>query len=223
MILKKVMKDNQIVYVEISKEEAANAENKDETVVYLDEETKSEEPVKNDEETTEKPEDEIDADDEEDDETPSFARGFARRIKHNIDRQMRRAGVHTHFHTSDDEDDDPKTRKLMMMLPFMDEEDIHEIIEKYLAGDADFSKLKLPAIMPFLNEQDCDAVFKKALTSKELNHYLMAVAPFVSQAALSKLIDQYLAGEYPDLDIDSLYPFLDPKDIKRAFHHWLKK
>jgi hypothetical protein len=131
-------------------------------------------------------------------------------------------GAHQSFYFNDDSNDS-LTRQLLRVLPFMDEDDIHEVIEKYLSGDPVYANLKLPAIMPFLDEKDCDAVFKKAVESKELGHYLVALAPFVSQAALSRLVDQFIEGAYPDLDIDSLYPFLDSKDIKRAFEYWLKK
>jgi hypothetical protein len=51
----------------------------------------------------------------------------------------------------------------------------------------------------------------------------VSLAPFVSDEALSKLVDRYLAGEFPDLNLDNLYPFLNAKDIKRLFHSMMDK
>jgi len=221
MILKKVIKDNQTIYVAVDKAEAEEMEKRGEEAIFVDED---------DEEKEEAKEKERSSDDdksffEHGSRAAEFAHRFRDRFQHGFGPRMRKAGMNGRFSYShsDDEDDDPKTAQLMRILPFMDDEDVHEVVEKYLAGDPDFAKLKLPAIMPFLNEKDCDAVFKKALESKELGHYIGAVAPFVSQKALSALVDQYLDGVYPDLDINRLYPFLDPKDIKRVFSYLLKK
>ena len=45
------------------------------------------------------------------------------------------------------------------------------------------------------------------------------MTPFVSKKCLSSVVDGYIAGEYPALDMDELYPFLSDKDIKRIFFH----
>jgi len=225
MILKKIVKDNQTVYVEIDKAEAKEAAKRGEEVLFTDDDEIEEEIEEEIEKAEEKEEDER----EDHEKTHGFeharqaaesARRMGERIRRNMDRHF--GHMHYAFHGKD-EDFDPRTGHLLRLLPFMDEEDIHEIVTKYLDGDPDYAKLKLPAIMPFLSDEDCDAVFKKALENKELGHYFAAIVPFVSQTALSALVDQYLEGKYPDLNIDQLYPFLDPKDIKRVLHHWMKK
>jgi hypothetical protein len=38
---------------------------------------------------------------------------------------------------------------------------------------------------------------------------------------LTKIVDNYIDGKYPDLVIDDLYPFLCDADIKRIFYHIL--
>jgi hypothetical protein len=225
MILKKTMKDNQTVYVPVTQEEADEARKNGETIIYTDEDQVSDQnDIKEQKQESNHPE----RDSIEDDvirnakRTAFFAKRFAERLKRDWNPHLHKMGAHQSFYFNDDSNDS-LTRQLLRVLPFMDEDDIHEVIEKYLSGDPVYANLKLPAIMPFLDEKDCDAVFKKAVESKELGHYLVALAPFVSQAALSRLVDQFIEGAYPDLDIDSLYPFLDSKDIKRAFEYWLKK
>jgi len=225
MILKKTMKDNQTIYVPVSQQEADEARKNGETVIYLDED---EAPEQN-----ESKEDKHESKQQESDyfenegvrdakKAAFFAKRFTERLKRDWNPHLHKMGGHQSFHFNNDSSDSV-TRQLLRILPFMDEEDIHEVVEKYLSGDPDYANLKLPAIMPFLDEDDCDAVFKKVVESKELGHYVVAIAPFVSEEALSALVDQFLEGAYPDLDIDSLYPFLDSADIKRAFHYWLKK
>jgi hypothetical protein len=36
---------------------------------------------------------------------------------------------------------------------------------------------------------------------------------------LSDVIDGYIDGKYPKLDVDSLYPFLADEEIKKLFYH----
>lgn len=215
MILKKVTKDNQTTYVEISPSEAEEARKNGETVIEVADEKKEEEHERNHEHG---PHINMGSN------AMRFAEHMKERIERDIGPEMRKFGHRFSFHQeSDDEADDSINSRLLRILPFMEDEDVHEIVQKVLASDPEFAKLKLPAIMPFLNDEDCDAVFKKALTTKELERYIVAVVPFVSQKALAVLVDQYLEGAYPDLNIDGLYPFLDSKDIRRIFNYLMKK
>ncbi|HAV19545.1 MAG TPA: hypothetical protein DCX17_00785 [Firmicutes bacterium] len=222
MILKKIIKDGQEIYVKLTPEEAKEASKNDDEFIHVDEDDDDEDI---DEALDEEKEEEKEKEKERE---GRHGRGsmfeFTQRIKNDINRSirphMRHLGKTFSF---TDEDDDPETSKLMRILPFMDEDDVHEIMQKYLDSDPKFAKLKLPAIMPFLSEADCDEVFKKALTTKELERYISAIVPFVSEKALSGLVDQYLEGKYPNLNVDRLYPFLNPKDIKRIFHHLMDK
>lgn len=219
MILKKVMKDNEPVFIEITKEEAEEAKKQGETIIFLDKQVEVEETEQFQEEKPSSKSEKVDEDDEKETDFEKQVNKFTKQFTGSFGPHWHR-NMHFSFKN---EDDDPRTRKIMRILPFMDEADIHEIVEKLLSGDPSYANLKLPAIMPFLTQKDCDAVFKKKLESNELGHSIVAMAPFVSQDALSSLVDQYIIGAYPDLDIDSLYPFLDSKDIKRAFHYWLNK
>ena len=73
--------------------------------------------------------------------------------------------------------------------------------------------------MPFLSNEDCDALFKKALDENWTN--IVNIVPFVSSKALSLFVDEFIDGKYQNVDIESLYPFIDSKDIKKLFKHFM--
>ncbi|MDD2433726.1 MAG: hypothetical protein PHW67_00455 [Bacilli bacterium] len=115
-----------------------------------------------------------------------------------------------------------KTKKLLQILPFLDEEDVHEVVTKFLEGDAVLSGNELVAVLPFASEEDCNALFMRTLEKGDDNYNPVAIAPFVSEECLSKVVDRYLAGEFKDLNINALYPFISSKDAKRLFIQILK-
>ena len=114
----------------------------------------------------------------------------------------------------------PKTKKLVSMLPFMDDEDIHEVVIGILENKEEYKDLDLVSIMPFLSTEDCDALFKKALDENWA--IVVNIVPFVSSTALSIFVDEYIDGNYQNIDIESLYPFIDSKDLKKLFQHFMK-
>ncbi len=111
--------------------------------------------------------------------------------------------------------------KLMQIIPFLDDDDVHEIMEDILSDPDKYDGLNLCAIMPFLSESDCNALFMRIAldTNKKYEYSLSSLAPFVSEKCLSKLVDKYVAGELEDVNMDQLYPFLSSKDVKRLFKH----
>lgn len=136
---------------------------------------------------------------------------------------------HYGHHQDKDEDEDEeeekplssKTSKLMRMLPFLGEEDLHALMEKILADDKTVQGLDLAAIMPFLEEEDCDRLFLRSLeTGGEVT---MNIVPFVSESCLGSVIDAYIGGKYPSLNVDSLYPFLDADSLKKLLQFELSK
>ena len=113
---------------------------------------------------------------------------------------------------------------LVAALPFLEEEDIHELIQDVLEN-GDYENLPLTAILPFLNEKDCDELFRKAVIEGEYlkDHDPTALYPFVSDKCLSELVDAFLEGKVSDLEPDTLYPFLESKDVRKLFRYFLKK
>jgi len=124
--------------------------------------------------------------------------------------------------TKHDERKESKMTRLMKIIPFLDDEDIHDLLDKVISEDGDTSDIDLMMIMPFLNQEDTNRLFEKALKGNHSKINLVAVAPFVSEASLSLVVDLYIEGKIQSDDMDELYPFLSSKDVKRLFEHVIK-
>lgn len=112
-----------------------------------------------------------------------------------------------------------KSDKIISMLPFMDKEDIHELVQEILNGSEEYKDISLSSIFPFLSKEDCDALFLKALEDQNDKINICSLAPFVSEEALSSFVDKYIEGQYQDVNINVLYPFLKSSDIKKLFKY----
>lgn len=112
--------------------------------------------------------------------------------------------------------------KIIDVLPFLDDEDIHEVIMSMVneMEDSEYNGLDLEDILPFASTEDCDLLFQKALSAQG-NIDIGSLAPFVSDAGLSAFVDEYIKGNYPNADVDELYPFLSSKDVKRLFKYYI--
>lgn len=116
-----------------------------------------------------------------------------------------------------------KQKKLMQILPFLDEEDIHDLFVKIMDDAETMKDIDLVMIMPFLDEADASELFKKALLEGNTRFNPVAIAPFVDEEALSGVVDLYIEGKIKHANIDSLYPFLSSKDVKRLFEYVLSQ
>lgn len=121
-----------------------------------------------------------------------------------------------------DERKESKMTRLMKIIPFLDDEDIHDLLDQVINDDRSASDIDLMMVMPFLNQEDTDRLFAKALKENHSKINLVAVAPFVSEASLSLVVDLYIEGKIQSKDMDELYPFLSSKDVKRLFEYVLK-
>ncbi|MBE6536594.1 MAG: hypothetical protein E7673_01445 [Ruminococcaceae bacterium] len=124
-----------------------------------------------------------------------------------------------------DKSNDPNSTeaKLLRLLPYMSREDAHEVCEKILASDEMMKKINVAEIMPFVSSDDCDALFLKSIKTLDGECDIVKAVPYVSKSCLSSVVDGYITGEYPELDIDSLYPFLADAEIKKIFYHIINK
>lgn len=120
-----------------------------------------------------------------------------------------------------DRSDDPNSTeaKLLRLLPYMSEEDAHEFCKKLVASDEMMKKVNVADIMPFVSKEDCDALFLKCIILTDGKSDIAKAVPYVSKTCLSVVVDDYINGKYPDLDMDSLYPFLSDEEIKKIFYH----
>lgn len=116
----------------------------------------------------------------------------------------------------------PKEKKILAMLPFMDDEDIHDIFTEVIKNPEEYSDVNPTIFLPFLEDEDITELFKIALKSGDTD-FISAISPFVDDEDLDDLVDEYIAGKLPNLDIDTLYPFLSSDAVKKLIRFELKK
>lgn len=111
------------------------------------------------------------------------------------------------------------------ILPYLDDAQLHEIVLSIVndAENSEYKNLDLEELLPFLNEKDTDLLFVEGISNHNSKIKPVDLAPFVSENALTVFVDEYLKGNYQDVDIDDLYPFMKSSDIKRLFIHFLEQ
>lgn len=115
-----------------------------------------------------------------------------------------------------------KKINILEMLPFLDDEEIHQIYLKILEKDPDYQVLNITSLLPFLDDDDVDKLLIQAVKDPNLGVHYTSIAPFASDEALKALVDEYVSGNLMDVHMNHLYPFLNSKDIKRLFEYYLK-
>ena len=111
--------------------------------------------------------------------------------------------------------------RLLRLLPYMSKKEAHEVAEKFLENDELLESLDITTVMPFLTKDDCNSIFLRCVSLGNIDFDLAKATQYVSDSCLSSVVDDYIDGLLPDLDIDEFYPFLKDSDIKRLFYHIL--
>ncbi len=209
MILKKVIINENEVFEPISFEDALVYDDKD-NLVFTDEDEKEKfedrlEDPEDDDEDDEEEEDNEEEDDDEYDEDELFLGGL---LNH----------IYPYKKKS-------KTSRIVSSLPFLDKEDLHEIVGKILNGDEDYKDISPTVLFPFLSKDDCDELFLNVINNGEYKKKfsISTLVPFVSKEALSKFVDKYIGGEYQNVKVDYLFPFMSKADVKRIFNYFILK
>lgn len=248
MILKKTIQNEKTVYAPITFEEAIkDRDEKDDFIFTDDDEKKNFDDIlaqiekaesqttngseKNDDQSASVDDDDEDDDDGNDDDDDTVLSWDTVKSALKQAGQFAKKGIHVvdaslgNLFSGFGGEKSKKTNKLMQILPFLDDEDVHEIVEDILSDPTKYDGLNLSCVMPFLDEKDCDALFLKIAldADKKYEHSLVSLAPFVSEECLSKLVDKFVSGELQDVDMDRLYPFLSSKDVKRLFKYIVSK
>ncbi|MBQ8719668.1 MAG: hypothetical protein IJY65_01390 [Clostridia bacterium] len=116
-----------------------------------------------------------------------------------------------------------KCAKVLKMMPYMDEDDIHEVLEELMNDSDAIRELDVQAMLPFLSAKDCDALFLIAIEAGNKKLVPSEIVPFVSRECLTAVVDGYIDGRYANIDIDTFYPYLSSADVKRIFYHTVSK
>lgn len=117
-----------------------------------------------------------------------------------------------------------KSARIIQTLPFLDKEDISELVGGILANSEEYKDLNLVAVMPFVSKEDADKLFMKFIIEDDTQNikYIYGIAPFVSNDCLEAFVDEYIKGKYQDININALYPFMKKSDVKRVFEYIMK-
>ena len=244
MILNRTIVDGKVIYKEISFDAAVALEDKtglvftdedekDDFYDYLDELASEDDDIEEDDEELDEDEEvyEAKAEDEAKEEEKFFKKlerkinKLGEQIEKRINKEEIKATFSSIADFFKDETFNPKSKasKIYKMMPYMDDEDLHEVVVKIIDGDEEYKDINVSAIVPFLSSSDCDLLFINAIEKHEKNKVIKKMAPFVSQECLSKFSDEYIKGNYQYVNIDYLYPFMAAKDIKKVFKYIISK
>lgn len=135
------------------------------------------------------------------------------------------------------------------ILPYLDEDSLHELVVSFIDGDSDFdikkalvyleeedisllieklgecdgeefNGLTVDDLLPYAEEEDVDVLFMKSVRTGVINKRLIC---FVSDDCLHGLVEEYCKDENSKLNIDEILPYLDEDDIKLLFKIYLKR
>ena len=142
-----------------------------------------------------------------------------------------------------------KGDKILGMLPFLDEESLHELTVQFIDGNLEiemkkvlsfleeedvallmkkimenggepFRGLELADVLPFADEEDIGEIFKKKVKEGIIDESLIN---YVDEDCWHEIVEDYCKDENSELDIDKIYPHLDEDDLKLLFKTYLKR
>lgn len=105
-------------------------------------------------------------------------------------------------------------KKLVRILPFMDNEEIKELA--YQVINEEVKGVKLILLFPFLTNTDLDEVVDLLIEKKD-GKKLQHAVPFASRETVDKIYKAVQAGEIKGLKETFLFPFLGKDQLKSMF------
>lgn len=106
------------------------------------------------------------------------------------------------------------------ILPFLEEEDVALIMDKFSGGATEFKGLCLDDLFPFAPEESIDKLFIEKVMAGDMDEKMLS---FVSDDCWHEIVVKYCEDENSNLNIDAFYPFLDDEDLNLLFKTYLKR
>jgi len=106
------------------------------------------------------------------------------------------------------------------MLPFLDKEDLDELVDKILSGEV--KGIKLVVLYPFLSKESLEKLVDhliKENKAKEIQHSL----PFISKEKINEIYEAIVDGKITGIKENTLMPFLGKDKIKEMFNKLVKE
>lgn len=110
--------------------------------------------------------------------------------------------------------------KYIHMLPFLDDEDLDELVEKIKNGEV--KNIKMTVLYPFLSTKSLESLvdfYIKENNTKQLSRTL----PFISTEKVNEIYDGIENGTITGMNEISIMPFLGRSKIKEMFHKSIKE
>lgn len=102
------------------------------------------------------------------------------------------------------------------MLPFLDSEEIDELLELLINDELKEESLSISSILPFLHREQVKKLFDKSLEGN-IAIKPVCILPFLQDEELDELVDKIIDEETEALKVDELLPFLNKKQIQKLF------
>ncbi|AIO19283.1 hypothetical protein KQ51_01407 [Candidatus Izimaplasma bacterium HR1] len=110
--------------------------------------------------------------------------------------------------------------KLLNLLPFMDDEDIKELVNKIKTKEV--KGVKLVHLYPFLESNEVDELVDEIVKDGNKKDLYTAL-PFMSRQRLNKLYEEVKEGKVEGFKEQALLPFLGQSKIKELVEAAIKK
>ena len=111
-------------------------------------------------------------------------------------------------------------KKLVRILPFMDQEEIKELAFQVINNEVE--GVKLVVLFPFINRETLEEIVD-LLIDKNDGKNLTRILPFVSSDAVDKVYEAVKAGTVTGVKETYLFPFLGKSQLKSMFHAFVKE
>ena len=98
-------------------------------------------------------------------------------------------------------------RRIAYVVPFLDEENLDQLIENSDLSDLD----GLDEIAPFLSKSALDHIITRCIESGNLDN-IEELAPFLDKETLNRVVDTIIASNL-NVDMGGLYPFLSEETL----------
>ena len=111
-------------------------------------------------------------------------------------------------------------KKLIKILPFMDEEELEELA--YQIINEEIEGVKLVLLFPFLPKEALDKIVVELINKGDGKQLSMAV-PFASKETITKIYTAFQEGTLTGMKEEYLYPFLGQTELKSIFKTLVKQ
>lgn len=109
--------------------------------------------------------------------------------------------------------------KYQSVLPFLDREDLNEVVDKVISGE--IKNIKFTSLFPFLNDETLNKVIDFLIQEKRTKE-LQRALPFMSKSKINELYEAVESGEIEGIKATSFLPFLSKTKLKEIFETLIK-